>query len=47
MVVLELLLGPLQLWVCNMPILDQDDEGVNRKPFCMGIFLWDGHILVV
>ena len=46
-VVLEPLLGPLQPWVCNMPILDRDDVGVNRKPFCMGIFLWEGQIIVV
>ena len=46
-VVLEPLLGPLQPWVCNMPILDLDDVGVNRKPSCMGIFLWEGHIIVV
>ena len=43
-VVLEPLLGP---WVCNMPILDLDDVGVNRKPFCIGIFLWEGHILAL
>ena len=41
-VVLEPLLGPLQQWVCNMPILDRDDVALNRKPFCMGIFLWEG-----
>ena len=41
-VVLEPLLGP---WVCNMPILDLDDVGVKRKPFCMGIFIWEGHLL--
>ena len=40
-VVLEPLLGPLQPWVCNMPILDLDDVGVKRKPFCMGIFIWE------
>ena len=45
--VLEPLLGPLQPWMFNMPILDLDGVGVNRKPFCMGIFLWEGHILVV
>ena len=43
-VVLEPLLGPLQPWVCNMPILDLDDVGVNKKPFCMGIFIWEGQI---
>ena len=42
--VLEPLLGP---WVCNMPILDLDDVGVNRKPVCMGIFIWEGHILAL
>ena len=46
-VVLEPLLGPLQPWVCNIPILDLDDVGVNRKPFCMVIFLWEGHILAL
>ena len=30
-----------------MPIQDLDDVGVNRKPFCMGIFIWEGHILAL
>ena len=43
-VVLEPLLGP---WVCNMPNLDLDDVGAKRKPFCMGAFIWEGHILAL
>ena len=46
-VVLGPLYVPLWLWVCNIRILDLDDVGVNRKPLCMGLFLWEGHILVV
>ena len=45
LVVLGLLWGSLWLWVCNMPILDLDEVGKNKKPFYMRIFLWEGHIL--
>ena len=40
-------LGPLQPLMFDMPTLDLDGVGVNRKQFCMGIFLWKSHILVV
>ena len=35
------------LWprMCDKPILDLDEVGENKKPFYMGMFLWEGHIL--
>ena len=34
-------------WVCDMPILNIDEVGKNKKPFYMRIFLWEGHILAL
>ena len=45
MVVLGPLWGPLWPWVCDMPILDIDEMGKNKKPFYLRIFLWEGHIV--
>ena len=45
LVVLGPLWGPIWPWLCNMPILDVDEEGEKKKPFNMRIFLWNGHIL--
>ena len=47
MVVLGPLWGPLWLWVSNMPILDIDEVGKNKKPFYLRIFLWEIHILAL
>ena len=33
LVVLGSLWGPLQLWACNIPILDLDEVGENKKTF--------------
>ena len=45
LVVLEPLLGPLWPWVCDMPILDLDEVGENKKPFYLRISSWEGQIL--
>ena len=29
--------GPMWPWVCDMPILDLDEVGENKKPFYMRI----------
>ena len=34
-------------WVCDMPILDLDEVGKNKKPFYIRIFLWEGYILAL
>ena len=47
MVVLGPLWGPQWPWVCNMPVLDIDEVGKNKKPFYLRIFLWEGHILAL
>ena len=45
LIVLGPLWGSLWLWVCNMPVLDLDEVGKNKKPFYMRIILWEGYIL--
>ena len=39
--------GPLWLWAYDMPILDLNEAGENKKPFYMRISLWEGHILTL
>ena len=43
--VLGPLWGPQWLWAYDMPILDLNEVGENKKPFYMRIFSWEGHIL--
>ena len=46
-VVLGPLWGPPWPRVCDIPILDLNKVGENKKPFYMRIFLWEGHILAL
>ena len=47
LVILWPLWGLLWPWVCNMPILDLDEVGKNKKSCYMRIFLWEGQILAL
>ena len=47
LVVLGPLWGSIWPWVRDMPILDLDEVGENKKAFCMRIFLWEGHVIAL